>query len=594
MQLFSELSRRRVIRGAGLYAVGAWIATEVSATVLPLLGVPEKYITGIVITLIVLFPVAMILVWIYDLGPAGLRRTPALSQPEEADKRPGMLFHMSLLVVAMVALGYGLFWLGSTRVLQSVPRNSVAVLPFENLSSSSEKDYFSDGISEEILNLLAQVDGLNVAARTSSFVYRDGSKDIRNIGSELGVQTVLEGSVRWAEDTNRVRVTAQLIDAESGYHLWSNNYDRDLQDIFAVQSEIAGAIVDVLRLKLGAEQTAWQPPTADMAAYDDYLKGRQLLSRRRAAEVRQSIDFFHRALASDPAFATAHAAIAVAYLTLPVLSDEPTEQLHQMAANSALQALALSPELAEAHAVQAKLKQFEGDWSRAQFGYFAATSMDPNDVTTRVWYSEFLRAAGKLSQAGAQSAQALDLDPDNPLTLASTATQAMIEGDSETCVEYARGAIELGFSSYVSVFEGLCLARLGRFEEASRALIPALDPLRESSGLRSFAAALQVSDSPKTAAQTALMQEEAWPNDPWAFWLSVVAGDADRVFAALPRMDSERGDWRFVILWLPEAAELRRDPRFLEFMTDSGVTDLWRNDYPDLCQPDDNGRLSCN
>lgn len=593
MQLFSELARRRVIRGAGLYAVGAWIVTEVSATVLPLLGVPEKYVTGIVIALIVLFPAAMILIWIYDLGPSGIRRTPALSAALEGETRPGMLFHVSLLVLAMTALGYGLFWLGSTRAMQSVPRNSIAVLPFQNLSNDREKDYFSDGISEEILNLLSQVQGLNVAARTSSFAYRDGNEDIRAIGNQLGVQAVLEGSVRWAEGTNQVRVTAQLIDAASGYHLWSNNYDRDLQDIFAVQSEIASAIVNVLRIKLGAGEAVWQPPTADVEAYDFYLKGRQLLNQRRVAGVRQSIDFFHRALARDPAFASAHAAIAVAFLSLPSFSDEPDEQLHAMAGEAALRALALVPELAEAHAVRARLDQYAGNWSRAQFGYFAATSMDPNDVTTRVWYSEFLRAVGKLSQAGAQAAQALELDADNPLTLATTATQAMTQGNNKPCIDYARQASKLGFSPVVNVFEGLCLARLGRFEEAGAALRPAIDPLRAASGLRSFADALPEARELAAAARTALAEVAEWPNDPWVLWLAVIAGDNDRVFAALNEMGAECADPGLVSLWIPEAATLRQDPRFLEFMSTSGVSDLWRNDYPDLCDTDGDGRLRC-
>jgi len=593
MQLFSELGRRRVIRGAGLYAVVAWITTEVSATVLPLLGVPEKYVTGIVITLVALFPVVMILVWVYDIGPAGIHKTPALKDEGSREGRPGMLFHVSLLVLAMVVLGYGLFWLGSTRALQSTPRSSIAVLPFQNLSNNAEKDYFSDGISEEILNLLAQVNGLSVAARTSSFAYRGSNEDIRTIGSQLDVEAVVEGSVRWAEGTDRVRVTVQLIDAASGYHLWSKNYDRELKDIFAVQSEIARAIVDVLRIKLGAEETAWQAPTEDTVAYDAYLRGRQLLNQRRAAQVRQSTDFFHRALARDPAFASAQAALAVAYMSLPSFSDEPVEQLHAMAEEAAQRALALSPELAEAHAVRARLAQHAGDWSGAQFAYFAATAMDPNDVTTRVWYSEFLRVAGKLTQAGAQSAQALELDPDNPLTQATTAAQAMTQAEDEKCVEHARKASELGFSRVVNVLEGVCLARLDRLDEASRALRPAIDPLQKASGLRAFADALPGSEGLAAAAREALEQQHQWANDPWAFWLAIIAGDKDRAFAALRQMPAESGYRHFALLWIPEASTLRKDARFLEFMSESGVAELWRHEYPDLCGMDDNGRLAC-
>ena len=592
MQLFSELRRRRVIRGAGLYAVGAWIATEVSATVLPLLSVPEKFVTGIVVTLILLFPVAMILVWIYDVGPAGITRTAALKEDESGEPRPSIAFHVALLVLAMLVLGYGLFWLGSTRALQSLPRSSIAVLPFQNLSNDPGKDYFSDGISEEILNLLAQVQGLSVAARTSSFALRDSNDDIPSIGSKLGVEAVLEGSVRWAEDSDRVRVTAQLIDAESGYHLWSENFDRDLKDIFSVQSEIAGAIVNVLRIKLGADQVAWVAPTDDTVAYDAYLQGRKLLNQRRASGLRQSIDFFNRALSRDPAFAQAHAAIAVAYLSLPSLADEPAEQLREMARESAQRALALSPELAEAHAVRARLAQYAGRWPDAQFAFFAATSMDANDVTTRVWYAEFLLAAGKLSEARTQANRALELDPDNPLPQAITAAEAMASGDNDTCIEHAITARELGFSRSINVIEGICLARSGQMQEASRALAPAVDPMQETSSLRDLAAALANSGSLAEAARATQPASAYQQDDPWALLLAVAAGDNDAAFARLRQQFADSDHGSMSLLWSPEARGLRQDDRFLELMTQSGVKEIWRNDLPDLCDAAD-GALRC-
>jgi len=589
MQLFSELRRRRVIRGAGLYAVGAWITTEVSATVLPLLSVPEKFVTGIVVTLILLFPVAMILVWIYDVGPSGIIRT-AASKSE--DSRPGTLFHVALLVLAMLVLGYGLFWLGSTRALQSLPRSSIAVLPFQNLSNDPGKDYFSDGISEEILNLLAQVEGLSVAARTSSFALRDSNDDIRTIGAKLGVEAVLEGSVRWADDTDRVRVTAQLIDAESGYHLWSKNFDRDLKDIFNMQSEIARAIVDVLRIKLGTDQVAWQAPTGDTVAYDAYLQGRKLLNQRRVGSLRQSIDFFHRALSRDPAFAQAHAAIAVAYLSLPSFADEPTEQLREMAREAAQRALALSPELAEAHAVRARLAQYAGRWPDAQFAFFAATSMDRNDVTTRVWYAEFLLAAGKLAEAHTQAARALELESDNPLPQAISAADAMTRGDNESCMEHATKARELGYSRNINVIEGICLARLGRMQEAGRALAPAVDPMRDTSSLRELATALAVSESLLDAARVAQQAGNYQADDPWALLVAVAAGDDDAAFARLGQEFADGDYGGLSLLWGLEAAGLRQDGRFLELMTQSGVKEIWRNDLPDLCEAAD-GELRC-
>ncbi|MGI9284409.1 MAG: hypothetical protein ACR2P1_03415 [Pseudomonadales bacterium] len=592
MQFFSELQRRRVIRGAGLYAVGAWVTTEVSATVLPLLYVPEKFVTGIVITLILLFPVAMVLVWIYDLSPAGISRTPDMKDDGGGQPRPGMLFHVLLLVLAMMVFGYGLFWVGSTRALQSVPRSSVAVLPFKNLSSDSGKDYFSDGISEEILNLLAQVEGLSVAARTSSFALRDSSDDIRKIGRKLGVEAVLEGSVRWAEETDKVRVTAQLIDAESGYHLWSENFDRELKDIISLQSEIAGAIVDVLRIKLGTDQRTWQAPTKDQVAYDAYLQGRKLLNQRRVSSLRQSIDFFHRALSRDPAFAQAHAAIAVAYLSLPSFSDEPVDKLREMAKESAQQALALSPELAEAHAVRARLAQYAGRWSDAQFAFFAATSVDTHDVTTRVWYAEFLLASGKLAEARTQASIALALESDNPLAQAITAEEAMTSNNNETCVKHATKARDLGFARSVYIIEGICLARLGRMQEASRALAAAIDQRQDASGLREFAKLLMVSKNLAAAARTAWQTMAFQSPDPRALLVAIVAGDNDAAFARLQQEFADGDHSSMSLLWSPEAAGLRQDARFRKLMKQSGVVEIWRNDPPDLCAAVD-GNLRC-
>ena len=592
MGLLTELRRRRVIRVAGFYAVAAWITTEVSATVLPLLQVPEKYVKGIVIGLIVVFPIVMVLTWVYDLGPKGLQRTPDTTE-NAARGRPGMLFNILLLILAMLVFGYGLYYLGQMRALQAQPRSSIAVLPFENLSNDTGKDYFSDGISEEILNLLAKVEGLSVAARTSSFAFRDGNDDIRMIAEKLGVETVLEGSVRWSEDSDQVRITAQLIDASSGFHLWSDNFDRDFKDIFNVQTDIANAIVRILRIKLGADQPALTAPTADAEAYDYYLRGRKLLNARRLAEVRESIDYFRRAEVRDPEFAPALAAMAVAYVSLPILSDEPVEQWHALAEDLVVRVLVISPELAEAHSVRAWLEQYKGDWKRADFGYFAATSMDPGDVTTRVWYSAFLIAAGKLEQGRAQAERALELEPDNPLTRAAAATAAMVDDDNESCVENATVARDLGFSTVAASLNGICLARLGRLDSAGEMFRTAAGPLAGDSAQASLADALAEADSLEDAAKNAMASAAGWTIDSWAVWVAAAAGDVETAFGWLGEGFAGSGDRHMQLLWTPEASVLRSDPRFFEYMQQSGVDRTWRNDLPDLCTAGDAGRLNC-
>ena len=256
MALMAELKRRRVFRVAAIYGIAAWVITEVSATVFPALFVPDWAITFVVVLLITGFPIAMILAWVFDIEPGGVVRTAveAGSQSIVASHR-GRAVYTALLVTGTVLLTLALYHFGLkgySWVAEDQP-GSIAVLPFENISNDPGNDYFSDGISEELLNLLAKIPNLQVAARTSSFAYRGEKVDAREVGRNLGVDTVLEGSVRWSGD-DRIRITAQLIDVSNGFHLWSETYDRDLKDIFEVQDDISRKIVDALKIELVGEQ----------------------------------------------------------------------------------------------------------------------------------------------------------------------------------------------------------------------------------------------------------------------------------------------------------------------------------------------------
>ena len=306
MALLAELKRRRVFRVAAMYGAAAWIITEVTATVFPHLGIPDWTVTFLIVLLVLGFPFAMIFAWIYDVGPDGLHRTEPLEQAQRAvESGRGRLLYAALLVIAMVGLAALLDPFG-WRGGEDVKKDSIAVLPFINLSGNDENDYFSDGMSEELLNLLAKVPGLKVAARTSSFAFKDQQVDVRDVATQLGVETVLEGSVRWS-DESQVRITAQLIDAQTGYHLWSETYDEELENIFEVQDRISAEIVKALRIELSepdAEKmhAAQQPPTTDVKAYEDYLQGRHYWKRRGEGPLRRSIDFFQSSLGRDPGF----------------------------------------------------------------------------------------------------------------------------------------------------------------------------------------------------------------------------------------------------------------------------------------------------
>jgi len=320
MAFLAEIQRRRVGRVAIGYGAVAWAVTEACSVVFPALHVPEWAMTFLVVFLLVGFPVAMVLAWVFDVGPGGLHRTAPL--PGEGVPavrvRQRAAFGIAVLV-GMAGLGYLLYERGVGRANAGEPHNSIAVMPFTNLSGDPSKDYFSDGMSEELLDLLARVPGLQVASRTSAFSYKGRNVDIRQVGRELGVETVLEGSVRQQGD--QVRITAQLIDAETGFHLWSETYDRRLEDIFAVQDEISQAIVDRLRLQLApTEQKLAQhdrPPTQNVEAYEIYLQGRAIWKRRGADNLQRAIDLYQSALGKDPGFARASAALASAYVVLP-------------------------------------------------------------------------------------------------------------------------------------------------------------------------------------------------------------------------------------------------------------------------------------
>jgi len=298
----------------------------------------------------------------------------------------------------------------ATSVATSVAR-SVAVLPFVNVSADRENEYFSDGMTEELINALANVPGLRVAARTSSFAFKGRSVDVREVATKLGVGTVLEGSVRRAG--SRLRVTAQLIDAGAGYDLWSESYDREVTDVFAVQENIARAIVGALRVRLGGPDSALVTrPTRDIAAYDLYLKGRFAWNQRTSAAVPEAVQYFEQAVARDPRFAEAYAGLADVYLLLPTFGGTPPSEAWPKAKAAAERALALDSTLASAHTSLAYgTMLYDWDWPRAEAGFRRAIAAAPNYATAHHWYADYLAGRGRQAESLREMRRAHELDP---------------------------------------------------------------------------------------------------------------------------------------------------------------------------------------
>jgi adenylate cyclase len=313
-----------------------------------------------------------------------------------------------LLVAALGS--YGAFRLVSAR--REAPPASTAVLPFVDVSPQKDQEYFSDGLTDELITSLSHIKGIRVAGRTSSFQFKGRSTDLTEVGRRLDVGAVLEGSVRKTE--NRVRINAQLVSVKDGYQLWSEAYDREVGDVFAVQEEIARAIVSALRVQLGAgsDSALAAQPTRDLEAYDLYLKGRFAWNLRTGAGLSEAVRYLEQAVARDPGFARAHAALADAYILVVPYAGASREETWPKAQAEANRALALDSTLAEAHtSLGYGLEIYDWNWPAAEASFRRAITADPTYATGHHWYADFLAARGRLEESLREMQRAHELDP---------------------------------------------------------------------------------------------------------------------------------------------------------------------------------------
>jgi TolB-like protein/Flp pilus assembly protein TadD len=463
MSFLSELKRRNVIRMAGLYLVGAWLLTQVVGTVLPIFGAPDWMARSILILLAIGFIPAMMFAWIFELTPDGLKRdaevTPNESIAPQTARRMERLI-IALFALALIFFGFDKFVLAPKReatlvteavqasksVKAPVSSNSIAVMPFVNMSSDKEQEYFSDGMTEEILNALANVPNLAVTARTSVFSLKGQNKDIREIGKLLGVSYVLEGSVRKAGD--QVRITAQLIRADNGFHLWSETYDRKLENVFDMQAEIAGAIAKALELPLGigGDAALVSERSADQQAYAMYLQARAAY-RARGDGVKKSIALYREAIKRDPKFAPAWAGLASSLVVLPWYVPEAEKAAAAAAIPEAeqagKQALALSPNLPQAHNALAMVYSFQWQWALAEQHFKQALALAPTDPDVHFQYADWLGAVGRSDEALASASKAVELDPLVPIFLNGKGNALLRQGRVSEAIEIRQVAYAL-------------------------------------------------------------------------------------------------------------------------------------------------------
>ena len=429
---FQELKKRRVFRALVAYAIAAFAILQVIEPVMHGLALPEWLLKVVVIGLGLGLPVTLLLAWAYDIGPRGIERTPS---PAGVDAKPRARAYRALvltaigLLVASPAVVYYLVRNSPTpgaTVVASDPAGtagpSVAVLPFVNMSDDTANEYFSDGLSEEILNALAQIPGLRVPARTSSFAFKGQAQDVAKIGAALRVANLLEGSVRKAGE--KVRISAQLVSASDGYHLWSRTYERSLSDVFALQEEISSDIANALKVKLvpAANTAATQAgTTTNPEAYEAYLLGRHALNQRSRASIETAIASFRKATALDPGYAVAWADQAVAMLLLGGSSvtygEMPMKEAIAQARRALQKAQSLAPDRAEVLAASGLAESLSGNLQRALELYDRAQALNPSNAEVRNWRALVLANLGRYDQLLTAAAEAVKVDPLSKIAL---------------------------------------------------------------------------------------------------------------------------------------------------------------------------------
>lgn len=544
-----------MFRVLGVYLVGAWVVIQVVNTVFPLLMVPDFLVRAVVVLAIAGAPVVAGLAWAFDWTPEGLERT-----------RPA-------------SAGSGPLPLEREEGEQAPSRRSLAVLPFADLSTDGSGEYLSDGITQEILSAVARIPELQVAARTSAFEFKGESRDIREIGRRLGVRAILEGSVQ--ADGDRLRVTAQLVDAVNGAQIFSDSYDIAMDDIFQVQEEVARKVAHALQVELEPSEERPEAQrsgrtTKDLDAYQDYLRGTRLLAQRTPAALEGALSHFDRALERDPEYALAHARRAQTLALLEDLGQGGRDGDFTEAAEEAKHAVDLAPDLPEGHAVLGLVRTLAWSWDGAEESFLRALEIEPDDADALQWYSVLLSARGRLGEAVEALERARDLDPLATRVHSSLAALHFYARNYEAALERVRTARERsGGDPFAVVVEALVheasgdperartLLREGRPRDRTPMIVAALGHVEAILGV--LPAARQALEELRA------LRLRGYRTGFCAAGVHTALGAHDDAFAALYRAVEEHDGWILALKVHPWIDPLRDDARYAELMAAVGL-----------------------
>jgi len=608
MNFFAELKRRHMFRAAAAYAVVAWVLLQLVNNLTPALRLPEWAATLVVVLIVVGFPITLLFCWIQHLPADG-------AAPRTRTNRLDWILVSGLAAVALL-IGYQQLAPNVATTVQqqtgveatkaaansTVGAISIAVLPFVNLSSDKEQEFFSDGMTEEITSALAKIKDLRVVGRTSAFEFKGQNKDLRAIGQALGASHLIEGSVRKAGD--RVRITAQLIKSDDGTHLWTENYDRELTDIFATQEDIAQAIAAELKVPLGLQQgeTLVSNRTNNLESYEQYLRARAFVRTR---SINEAIAVLEPVVARNPDYAPALALLSVAYTLVPIYevavwsgpvedARRSVQSAYSKAEMTAREAVRLDPRHAGGYAALGYVLANQKNWVAAEDHFRQALALDPNDPDALHLYALMLMSAVHLKQAMSIREKLRTLEPFVPIYSIYSATIVQLNGQYEATIPMIQSITPSGPTSY---FRNLYLAKAyagaGRYAEAADTLL-AISANQNFVSRRSLedAARLLRGAPAKTRAPEALPVLERDLNFVYAY-----IGASDRIWESVRRSLDINLPIATVplLLWETSSSPMRRTERFRTFVRDLGLVDYWKaRGWPDFCHPTTGDDFECN
>ena len=618
MSFFAELKRRNVFRVGIAYLIGSWLLAQIAELLLDTFKAPEWTMQFIVVLLMIGFPIALFFAWAFELTPEGVKRESEVDRSHSIRQQTGSKMDRGIIFILVIALAY-FIWESrfhndvvtptsiqsantEKTATQSAPvekaDQSVAVLPFVNMSSDPEQEYFSDGITEEIINALVKIPGLSVPARTSVFGFKGQQGDIRKIGEQLGVAHVLEGSIRSQGD--QVRITAQLIKVDDGFHLWSETFDRKLDNIFVVQEEIATAIATVLTGELVLDIVTVPNKTSNMAAYDSYLQGRALLHIRGQDNLDQAVALFKHTTELDPQFAPAWAAMALTYSVMDISAEVVAQTI-----STAKHALSLDPENVDALDALASVYRDSWQWAKAELYFEQAMAIDPQSSELLEDYAEFLGMVGRLDEYLAVAGKGYAIDPLlGPL--ADSYTWALMDHHQfdkaiEVIEQWNRSMNPEDVLAFWDETYWKMIPMMASGDTAGAiAMAGKLGPEHMTTPVRD--AIIGLLENPanvqaREVLRTAISGDNISQYDFDAYTATLVllhAGDVDFV---IDRKIADAQKFSFgnvEPLWSPIYAPFRQHRRFGEYLELLNLPEYWdQTSWPDLCQRDQDGRIEC-